>query len=194
MGPWAKQVPRAHCTAYTCSPRTMRKKQEDCGVMENVGCYVKIFCLEQPQKQARQKQISSKWRIPKPLITKISETPTGCSMETSQNGWGESSLKGCPKSTPHPVWDLQDRPARGVWFLMERVAMDNVLLSSSLYISCCLPRTTLGGTSDTWASLEQLLHCDCLHVSSTWKHTDPIVSVSDTFIDLAKQKLKWMNT
>lgn len=149
MGPWAKKVPRAHCTAYTCSPSTMRQRQEDCGVMENVGCYVKIFCLEQTQKQTRQKQISSKQRIPKPLITKISETPTGCSMETSQKGRGESSLKGCPKSTPHPVWDLQDRPARGVWFPRERFAKDSVLLSSNLYFSYGLPRTTLGGTSDT---------------------------------------------
>lgn len=102
-------------------------------------------------------------------------------METSQKGRGESSLKGCPKSTPHPVWDLQDRPARGVWFLRERVAMDNVLLCSRLYFSCGLPRTTLGETSDTGAALEQFLHCDCLHVSSTRKHVDATASVSDTF-------------
>lgn len=175
-----KKKVRAHCTAYTCSPSTMRQRQEDCGVMENVGCYLKIFLSRTNTETNKTKANKLKTKIPKPLITKISETPTGCSMETSQKGQGESSLKGCPKSTPHPVWDLQDRPARGVWFPRERFAMDSVLFSSSLYFSCGLPRTTLDGTSDIWASLEQLLHCDCLHVSSTWKHTDAIVSVSDT--------------
>lgn len=171
-----RQVPRAHCKAYTCGPSTMRQRQEDCAVMKNLGCYVKIFCLKQPRKQANK----LKQRTRKPLIIKISETPTGCSMETCQKRWGESSLKRCPKSALHPVWDLQDRAARGAWFLRERVAMDNVLLSSSLYFSCGLPRTTLGGTSYTWVSLEQLLLCDCLHISSTWKHIDAIASVSDT--------------
>lgn len=38
-----------------CSPSTMRQRQEGCGVMENLGCYVKIFCLEQPQKKEKSK-------------------------------------------------------------------------------------------------------------------------------------------
>lgn len=55
MGPWAEQVPRAHCNAYTCGPSTMRQRPEDCGVMENLGCDVKIVCLKQPCKQAKSK-------------------------------------------------------------------------------------------------------------------------------------------